>query len=98
MQQPPHGYGPPPSHGHQQQGYGPPPGYPPQGYAAPPVGVWTCPFCRATTAPRHVSKVSTGGWVVFVLLLIFCLPICWIGLLMKDSGLQCSSCFTRIGG
>jgi hypothetical protein len=31
------------------------------------------------------------------LLLFFCWPICWIGLLMKDSYRACGSCGIRLG-
>ena len=39
-----------------------------------------------------VEKISTGGWVVMVALLFLCLPLSWIGLLMKERRSQCPNC------
>lgn len=39
-----------------------------------------------------VRKVSAAGWVVFALLLLFCLPLFWIGLLIRDNRTQCPNC------
>ncbi len=35
------------------------------------------------------QKVSTAGWVCFVVLLICCFILCWIGLLMKEDERHC---------
>ncbi len=43
-------------------------------------------------------KTSTGGWVAFFVLLVFCFPLCWIGLLQKDNIWKCGRCYTRLGG
>jgi lipopolysaccharide-induced tumor necrosis factor-alpha factor len=100
MQQPPGGWGPaggypPPGYG---QGYGPPqhqgPTYQPIYVQTP---VWACPFCRASTPPQDRYNVSGGGWVVFFLLLLFCFPLCWLGLLIKDHHRVCGHCGTRLG-
>jgi LITAF-like zinc ribbon protein len=102
MHQPPGGWGPPPG---PYQGYPPPQsygqGYGPQygpGYAPVhvPVGVWTCPFCRANSPPLDRYKVSTGGWVVFGLLLFFCFPFCWLGFLIKEHSRVCAHCGSRV--
>lgn len=93
------GYGPPPAPG----GYGPPPtghGFPqaPMAMMAPAPGQLAVPSCRhcgAMTFP--VSKISTSGWIVFFGLLIFCFPLCWIGLLMKETGRRCGSCQVMAG-
>jgi len=60
-----------------------------------PIGVWRCNMCGYMGQPRYTSKVSTGGWVVFVLLLIFTCIFCWIGLLIKDTRQQCPQCFAQ---
>lgn len=38
------------------------------------------------------SKISQDGWVVFIVLLFFCLPLCWIGLLMRQETRVCPVC------
>ena len=37
-----------------------------------------CPFCDHEGMPIVEKKMSETGWIVFVLLVIFCLPLCWI--------------------
>lgn len=72
-----------------------PPVAPPVPMAASPgMGFVTgcCPFCATTYPPIVQRQVSTGGWVTFAVLFIFCLPLFWIGLLMKESRLICSVC------
>lgn len=62
---------------------------------APVVGVWTCRHCGAQGSGVHSSKVSTGGWIVFVLLFIVCFVLCWIPLVwMKDQTTRCMRCGT----
>lgn len=47
--------------------------------------------------PHYETKVSTAGWVTFVVLLvILCWPFCWIGLLMKDRIAIWSACHIRL--
>lgn len=92
----------PPGWGPPGWGYGPPsPGY---GYApmmAPhPPGVWTCPYCRWAGLPTQlaqVSKINTSGWITFFVLLFFCFPLCWLGLMMKDKTTKCPACGTPAG-
>jgi len=89
---PPQGYGPPP-------GYGAPQGYPPgygQGYPMQGPPPWTCRACGMQGAPIITTKISTGGWVVFVLLLLFCFPLFWVGLLMKDKIALCPRCGVNV--
>jgi hypothetical protein len=45
----------------------------------------------------YMTKISTGGWVLFVGLLILCFPLCWIGLLIKSSWKECPHCATPQG-
>lgn len=68
-------------------------------YAAPqppPIG-FKCPFCQSPFAPFVVQKVSTGGWIVFAVMVMFCIPLCWIGLLMKENTHVCSTCGMPLG-
>ena len=59
-------------------------------------GQYRCPYCGTTLTPFTISKVSSGGWVVFALMLLFCFPLFWIGLLMKDNHQICSQCRVRL--
>jgi hypothetical protein len=36
------------------------------------------------------------GWIVFCALLIFCLPLFWVGLLMKEEQRVCPMCRARL--
>jgi transcription elongation factor Elf1 len=57
-----------------------------------------CPYCNTDTPPLTRSKVSTGGWVTFILLLLlFCWPLCWIGLLIKEEYHVCTDCGMKLG-
>jgi len=49
--------------------------------------------------PMTYSKVSTGGWIVFVFLMLTCFGIllAWIGLLMKENYKVCSQCGIKLG-
>ena len=57
-----------------------------------------CPYCGSTEAPVVRSKISTAGWVTFAVLLLVCLPLFWIGLLMKEDYRECHECGIKIGG
>jgi DNA-directed RNA polymerase subunit RPC12/RpoP len=62
-----------------------------------PVG-FRCPYCNATTPPFRGQRISTGGWITFAVLMFVCLPLFWIGLLMKEDYTQCSNCGIKLGG
>jgi GYF domain 2/LITAF-like zinc ribbon domain len=63
--------------------------------AAPLVGVWTCRYCGAHGSGVHIKSVSTGGWIVFVVLLVLCFVLCWVPLVtMKDQKTKCVRCGT----
>lgn len=69
--------------------------------AAPPAYAgFMCPFCRNQAPPIIEKKVSSNGWVIFVLLLLFCLPLCWLPFVLdgcKEETRRCSSCGTKLG-
>ncbi|MBD0372795.1 MAG: LITAF-like zinc ribbon domain-containing protein [Pyrinomonadaceae bacterium] len=67
--------------------------YSPPGAAA---GGYRCPNCQSTYPPVAEKRISTEGWIVFCALLIFCLPLFWIGLLMKEEIRVCPMCRTRL--
>ena len=73
---------------------------PPVAAAQPAYGVLTCPFCHFQGAPIVERKLSSNGWVIFILLLIFCLPLCWLPFVIdgcKEDQRKCASCGMRIG-
>jgi hypothetical protein len=43
------------------------------------------------------KKISADGWLTFALLLFFCPPFFWIGLLMKEEYRICATCGTKFG-
>ncbi|HEY0321519.1 MAG TPA: LITAF-like zinc ribbon domain-containing protein [Pyrinomonadaceae bacterium] len=67
--------------------------YSPPGVA---TGGYRCPHCGSTYPPIAEKRISTEGWVVFAALLIFCLPLFWIGLLMKEELRLCPMCRARL--
>ena len=59
-----------------------------------------CPFCDHEGMPVIEKKMSETGWVIFVLLVIFCLPLCWIPFVVdgtKEEIRKCASCGSRLG-
>lgn len=63
----------------------------PMAYGQTAIG-FQCPFCRATMPPLTRERVSQTGWIVLVILLLFCFPLFWIGLLIKEPYRVCSQC------
>lgn len=59
--------------------------------------VMTCPYCHYTGVPRITQKISTGGWVTFVVILFLFFPLCWIGLLIKKDVYVCGQCGIELG-
>lgn len=51
-----------------------------------------CPFCKSEELPEVRSRISTGGWVVFAVMIFVCFPLFWIGLLMKEEYRVCRDC------
>jgi RNA polymerase subunit RPABC4/transcription elongation factor Spt4 len=67
--------------------------YSPPGVVA---GGYRCPNCQSTYPPIVEKRISVEGWIVFCALLIFCLPLFWVGLLMKEKQSVCPMCRTRL--
>jgi lipopolysaccharide-induced tumor necrosis factor-alpha factor len=55
-----------------------------------------CPHCRSRERPNVSSQVSPAGWVVFVMMIMFCVPLCFIGLLMTEETRTCSDCGRQV--
>ncbi len=56
-----------------------------------------CPYCQSHSPPVQKQKISTAGWILFVILLLACFPLCWIGLLIKEDYRSCSFCGLGLG-
>jgi RNA polymerase subunit RPABC4/transcription elongation factor Spt4 len=58
---------------------------------------YRCPRCGSQNLPIITRKISTAGWIVFAVLLIFTFFFFWIGLLMKEDVRVCPACGLRVG-
>ena len=58
---------------------------------------YRCPRCGSQNLPVITRKISTAGWIVFAVLLIFTFFFFWIGLLMKEDVRVCPACGLRGG-
>lgn len=58
---------------------------------------YRCPRCGTQNLPLVSRKISTAGWIVFAVLLIFTFFFFWIGLLMKEDVRVCPVCGLRVG-
>jgi peptide methionine sulfoxide reductase MsrB len=59
-------------------------------------GSYHCPFCGTSYLPIIEKRISTAGWVVFALLLVFTFIFFWIGLLIKEEVAICPVCRNRV--
>lgn len=52
---------------------------------------------KTSEPPAQISRISVAGWLCFWMLLLFlCLPLCWVGLLMKERRSVCVRCGIRL--
>jgi hypothetical protein len=58
---------------------------------------YRCPYCDTRSRPYRRSQISAGGWITFALMLLFCWPLFWIGLLITEEYSVCSRCGLRLG-
>ncbi len=58
---------------------------------------YRCAHCGSGFAPLTAKKISSDGWLAFALLLFFCPPFFWIGLLMKEEYRVCATCGVKFG-
>ena len=57
-----------------------------------PVAGHRCPRCGTPSLPEVRKKISSDGWLVFIILLFLCTPFFWVGLLMKKTYSVCPVC------
>ncbi len=55
-----------------------------------------CPRCSSQLLPRAVRQISTGGWIVFAVLLVAFFPLFWVGLLIKEEKRVCPVCNLKL--
>jgi RNA polymerase subunit RPABC4/transcription elongation factor Spt4 len=75
---------------------------PPLAYRQPQqplTNAYRCPRCMTNVLPRFERRVSTAGWIVFAVLIVatFTIPLCWIGLLIREDTHTCPTCGARVG-
>lgn len=59
-----------------------------------------CPLCSHEGMPIIKKTLSSGGWVLFIVLLLFCLPLCWLPFIIdgcKDEVRKCAGCGSKLG-
>lgn len=57
-----------------------------------------CPYCQRQSHTFIKSKVTVGGWILLVILLISpLLPFFWIGLLFREPYNACGRCGAKLG-
>ena len=55
-----------------------------------------CPYCGTDERPIESKRITTAGWVVFVVFLIVLWPLFWIGLLITERETRCYDCRRRL--
>lgn len=60
----------------------------------------TCPYCKYTGPTVTSTKITDMGWIVFIILLLVCFPLCWLPFVMdglKTQQHKCASCGIALG-
>ncbi len=60
----------------------------------------TCPLCGHQGYPIVTKSINGAGWVLFVVLLLFCIVLCWLPFVIdgcKDEVRKCAKCGSKIG-
>jgi hypothetical protein len=47
-------------------------------------GDFVCPYCDYEGRPVRRETISTGGWILFAFLILFCIPLCWLPFVVED--------------
>jgi hypothetical protein len=51
-----------------------------------------CPYCGSDAVPHPRRRISQTGWIVFALLLVFTVCLCFIGLFITEEYRACPEC------
>ena len=49
-----------------------------------------CRFCDSDRRPYVSTQISVAGWIIFAVMLLFCTPLFFIGLLITEEVRTCS--------
>jgi hypothetical protein len=60
-------------------------------------GGFRCAKCGSRENPHKISKISTAGWVIMVVMILLCWPLFWIGFLIKEEYEVCGDCGVKVG-
>ena len=55
----------------------------------------TCMQCGHQGPPEFYKEINTQGWILFVVLLLLCFPVCWIPFVIdtfKENKKKCAAC------
>ena len=55
-----------------------------------------CRACGFSGESAIGTKVSGAGWATLVVMLFICVPLCWIGLLLREQYPMCPQCGSHI--
>lgn len=55
-----------------------------------------CPRCGSREKPEIRKETAAVGWILFVVLLLFFFPLCWLGIFMRETWEVCWACGHRV--
>ncbi|TYQ14642.1 UNVERIFIED_CONTAM: lipopolysaccharide-induced tumor necrosis factor-alpha factor [Acetivibrio alkalicellulosi] len=59
-----------------------------------------CVHCSSEEYPIIKKKISGSGWVLFIVLILFCIPLCWLPFVIdscKEEEMYCKGCGIKLG-
>ena len=65
-----------------------------------PAPRYNCPFCEYQGPPIVSKQLSSNGWILFAVLLLVCVPLCWLPFVLdgcKEEIRKCAGCGARLG-
>lgn len=57
-----------------------------------------CRSCGAVGSKQVQTKITSGGWLFFWCMFLFCLPVAIFGLFQKENYALCSQCGSKAWG
>ncbi len=55
-----------------------------------------CPRCGSKEDPQIRKETAAVGWILFVILLLFFFPLCWLGIFVRVTWEVCWDCAHRV--
>ncbi|NLA05016.1 MAG: LITAF-like zinc ribbon domain-containing protein [Firmicutes bacterium] len=59
-----------------------------------------CVHCGTVNPPHVKKRMSGAGWALFIVLLLFCIPLCWLPFVLdgcQENEYLCSGCGIKLG-